>query len=164
MEVGRRRKRPKGPPLYNLSELEDTIRKQEWLRAESMHDAAEKAENRHWSPPGSVIQPLESTLLHNLSLNAWHEEWNKATRLHALVAVTYISRYHSFFRCIDVGKVFSLIFRFACMPSVPDTGPAPTVRQLWAHPDGELWRARIQRARQRSVLAFYNRVLPGVRF
>ena len=164
MEVGRRRKRPKGPPLYNLAELEDTIRKHEWLRAESMHDAAERAENRHSSPPGSVIRPLESSLLQNLSLNALHEEWNKATRLHALVAVTYISRNHSFFRCINVSKVFSLIFRFTCMPSVPDTGPAPTVRQLWADPNGKLWKARLQRARQRSVLACYNRVLPGVRF
>ena len=95
----------------------------------------------------------------NLGLNEYREEWDKAVKQHAVVAVTYLSRYHPAFRQLDVSKVFCLIYRFASMPSVPDTGPVPTLRQLWADD-----KARTQRAKRRSVVAYYDRVVPGVKF
>ncbi len=44
MEVGRRRKRRKGPQWYDLTKIEDSIRYFEWMRLEHMHLAAERSE------------------------------------------------------------------------------------------------------------------------
>ena len=118
----RRERRRKGPQLYDLTKLEEDTRQLEWKRLEYMHDAAEYSDMpaRNFS--------MCNVLDLNLGLNEYREEWDKAVKQHAVVAVTYLSRYHPAFRQLDVSKVFCLIYRFASMPSVPDTGPVPTLR------------------------------------
>ena len=154
----RRKKRLKGPQLYDLAKLENDIRQLEWKRLESIHEAI--AEDRKHN---SSLFDL------NLGLKEFRDEWNKAVKQHAVVAVTYLARYHPMFRRLDVRTcpVFNLIYRSASMPSIPDTGPEPTLYQLWTPSayDGEddgskeaLWRARKNRAKRRSVLAHYDRV------
>ena len=159
-QVERRRKnRLKGPQLYDLARLENDIRQLEWKRLESIHEAnAEDAEDN------AALFDL------NLGLKEFRDEWNKAVKQHAVVAVTYLARYHPMFRRLDVRTcpVFNLIYRSASMPPIPDTGPEPTLYQLWtpsAYDDGKddgskeaLWRARSNRAKRRSVLAHYDRV------
>ena len=111
MEAGRRRKRRKGPLLYDLTKIEDDydltkieddIRHCEWKRLEHMHLAAERSEFRErllYCDGPSWHQ--RSAFDCNLSLNAIHEKWDKAIKLHLLVAVTYLSRYHPVFRQMD---------------------------------------------------------------
>ena len=132
------------------------------MRLEHMHLAAERSKFRDgrmvtWDGPWWHLRLAFDC---NLSLNESHEKWDKAIKYHALVAVTYLSRYHPVFRQMDARVVMRVIYRFASMPSDPDTGPKPTVEQLWA------WMLPEDRnERRKSVLDFYDRVfLPGVQF
>ncbi len=65
-----------------------------------------------------------------MKFNEYREKWDKGIKQHALVAVTYLLRYHPVFlhaRQIDVRAVTALmclIYRFASMHSDPDTGLA----------------------------------------
>ena len=167
MEVGRRRKRRKALPLYDFTKLEGEIRECEWGRLESMHLAAQRSEFgwRYYVHPHlhdfNFRWYQREVLECNLGLNDCYEEWDKAAKRHALVAVTYLSRYHPVFSKLDVRtcKVFWLIYRSACMPSYPDTGPAPTLEQLWC------WLPLPYQIEKRTLVLDYNdRILPGVEF
>ena len=58
MEAGRRRKRRKGPLLYDLTKIEDDIRHFEWMRLEHIHLAAERSEWRERRiVPSSWLEP-----------------------------------------------------------------------------------------------------------
>ena len=63
----RRKKRLKGPQLYDLAKLENDIRQLEWKSLESIYEAnAEDAEDY------AALFSLD------LGLNEYREEWNKA--------------------------------------------------------------------------------------
>ena len=171
MEVGRRRKRrnarPLYEPLYDFTKIEREIKECEWGRLESMHLAAQRSERgwRYYVHPhlhDFNFRWYQSEVLEsNLGLNDCYKEWDKASKRHALVAVTYLSRYHPVFSKLDVCtcKVFCLIYGFASMPSYPDTGPAPTLEQLWC------WLPhQYQIAKRTLVVDYYDRILPGFKF
>ena len=122
MEDKRCRKRRKGPQLYDLTKIKEDIRRFERKSRECIHLAAEMSEKS-----GSESRShLREAFDFNSGLNEYRDEWDNAIKLHAVVAVTCLSRYHPVFRQIDIPELFCLIYRFASMPSVPDTGPVPT--------------------------------------
>ena len=172
MDDGRHRKRRhKGLPRYSLTKIESEIRDCEEECLVYMHLAAmsftfydcerprllmERDPSYAWQNENR-LEYLANALMCNIELNICCEQWSKAIKLHALVAVTFLRRWHPVFRQSDLRVVLRLIYHYASMPSYPNTRRELTVRELFA--DDPLRQGAI-----RLVLEHYDRVLPGVEF
>jgi hypothetical protein len=109
---------------------------------------------------------LVESLRCNLELNDLCRLRNKATVRHAFLAVMYLARRHPAFRSMEAFRqkkivgVMRIIYDYAKVPSYPDTGPQPTVRELF-HSDPE---DTLNPRYIALILRHYDQVLPGVEF
>ena len=112
---------------------------------------------------------LSRTLMCNLELNDLCRLRNKATVRNARYAVVYLARKHPAFRSMETFRpgedkivgVMGIIYDYAKVPSYPDTGPQPTVRELFASRDPE---DTTNPRYIELIIRHYNQVLPGVEF
>ena len=160
---------------FPLDEIDRKIKYCERRRLSYMHLAAMRITfSRHFIPetdPHWVenwgererSKFLVESLRCNLELNDLCRLRNKATVRHARYAVVYLARRHPAFRSMETFRpgqdkivgVMSIIYDYAKVPSYPDTGPQPTVRELFASRDPHYIAL---------ILWHYDQVLPGVEF
>ena len=106
---------------------------------------------------GTRLRHLDHVLCCNLQLNAYCALRNDITESNASEAVVLLSLSIPVFRTKELGGVLRMIQYFSSMPSYPDTGPEPSVTQLFdTTPLEHTW--------IRWILQYYEKVLPGVEF
>ena len=171
MEDGPRRKnRRKHRRVLLIEEIDSNIKFWEDERFRLSHLAAMRtgihkrflgqdhieASDEGWGD-GTRIKHLGNALLCNLELNAYCALRNDITEYNASEAMVLLSLSLPVFRTTELGGVLRMIFHFASMHSYPDTGPQPTVRELFdTTPLERIW--------IRRILLYYENVLPGVEF
>ena len=168
-----------GFPL-SLDEIDRNIKYCEHRRLRKMHLAAMRITfsrlfipetDPHWVENWGEIERfkfLSESLRCNVELNNLCRLRNKATVRHARYAVEYLARRHPAFRSMETFRgdkivgVMRIIYDYAKVPpSYPDTGPQPTVRELFT--SGER-RDTLNPRYIELILGHYDQVLPGVEF
>lgn len=169
METGHRRRGKRRRKLL-IEEIDSNIKFWEHERLRLSHLAAMRtgvhkrflgqdyieAPDEGWGD-GTRLRHLGNMLCCNLELNAYCALRNDITESNASVAAVMLSLSLPVFRQKALDGVLRMIHYFSSMPSYPDTGPEPTVRQLFdATPLERIW--------IRWVILYYKQVLPGVEF
>ena len=159
---------------FPLDEIDRKIKYFEHRRLRHMHLAAMRITfsrlfipetDPHWVRNWGEVERskfLSESLRCNVELNNLCRLRNKATVRHARYAVEYLARRHPAFRSMETFRpgqdkivgVMSIIYDYAKVPSYSDTGPQPTVRELFT----------LNPRYIELILGHYDQVLPGIKF